>query len=357
MRDALSIFDQMASFTENNITYDSVIKILNVLDYEYYFKMTDLFLKGDTSESLLLFNEILYNGFDPQYFISGLAEHIRNLMLCKDTKTTALLEVSDNVAKKYELQAKQCTVNFLYQASNIINETDVQYKTSYNKRFHVELMLYKLCYINQQTPIKNADDKVKVANNVTQEKKNDNLTNVTNEPEPIKYNKEEPVLNKEVKKKEINQQKLLPSGLSIKENVIASEKADNKTKIEQIGTEPFTKQQAEKIWKNYVNLHLTDIRLKNIYLSNNDLAQWEETTLKLYVLNKSQEQIIKKLYDEMLHFFKVNLNNRNVKIEIILKDDEVKLNTPYTDKEKYDYFEKKYPLLNVIKNELNLDFM
>ena len=357
MRDALSIFDQMASFTENNITYDSVIKILNVLDYEYYFKMTDLFLKGDTSESLLLFNEILYNGFDPQYFISGLAEHIRNLMLCKDTKTTALLEVSDNVAKKYELQAKQCTVNFLYQALNIINETDVQYKTSYNKRFLVELMLYKLCYINQQTPIKNTDDKVKVANNVTQEKKNDNLTNVTNEPEPIKYNKEEPVLNKEVKKKEINQQKLLPSGLSIKENVIASEKADNKTKIEQIGTEPFTKQQAEKIWKNYVNLHLTDIRLKNIYLSNNDLAQWEETTLKLYVLNKSQEQIIKKLYDEMLHFFKVNLNNRNVKIEIILKDDEVKLNTPYTDKEKYDYFEKKYPLLNVIKNELNLDFM
>ncbi|HNV96635.1 MAG TPA: DNA polymerase III subunit gamma/tau, partial [Bacteroidales bacterium] len=147
MRDALSIFDQMASFCENELSYEKVIKNLNVLDYDYYFKLTHAFLNGNAPETLVIFNEILFNGFDAQYFIIGLSEHFRNLMLCKDPQTIPLLEVSDSVAARYKQQAGQCTNQFLFQALNIANDIEQQYRTSYNKRFLVELMLYKLSNI------------------------------------------------------------------------------------------------------------------------------------------------------------------------------------------------------------------
>ncbi len=152
MRDALSIFDQMASFCENNLTYDKVIKNLNVLDYEYYFKLTDAFLNNRAHDAILIYNEILFNGFDSQYFIIGLSEHFRNLLLCKDSKTIQLLEVSETIAQKYQQQAQKCSPLFLYKALEITNEMEQQYRASYNKRFLVELMLYKLSSIIQSKP-------------------------------------------------------------------------------------------------------------------------------------------------------------------------------------------------------------
>jgi DNA polymerase-3 subunit gamma/tau len=115
MRDALSIFDQMASFCENELSYEKVIKNLNVLDYDYYFKLTHAFLNGNAPETLVIFNEILFNGFDAQYFIIGLSEHFRNLMLCKDPQTIPLLEVSDSVAARYKQQADNAPISFYFK--------------------------------------------------------------------------------------------------------------------------------------------------------------------------------------------------------------------------------------------------
>ncbi len=145
MRDALSIFDQLVSYCGSEITYERAIEILNVLDAEYYFKVVRSALQCNVSEVLLLFNEILVKGFDAQNFIVGLGSHLRNVLVSKDAATTKLLEVSDSVRQGYEEQARSCSVNFLFKALDIINDCDVAYRTSKNKRLTVELALIKIC--------------------------------------------------------------------------------------------------------------------------------------------------------------------------------------------------------------------
>jgi len=144
LRDALSIFDQIVNYCDDNITYDAVIKNLNILDYDYYFSITDHLLKNEIHKSLLTFDEILNNGFDGHNFINGLGNHLRNLLVSKDPITLKLLEVSDNVKAKYNEQSKLASPKFLVDGLKIIGETDVQYKSSKNQRLHVELALMKL---------------------------------------------------------------------------------------------------------------------------------------------------------------------------------------------------------------------
>ncbi|MCB0507440.1 MAG: DNA polymerase III subunit gamma/tau [Chitinophagales bacterium] len=150
LRDALSLFDKIVSFAGKNITYQDVIGNLNILDYEYYFKITDFFMVEDASSVLNAFNEIINNGFDGEMFLLGLAEHFRNLLISKDEKTVALLEVADDVKERYHKQATLVNETFLLNALNIINQCDIDYKTSKNKRLHVELALLKICFLNTQ---------------------------------------------------------------------------------------------------------------------------------------------------------------------------------------------------------------
>lgn len=148
MRDALSIFDQIVSFSGRNITYKDVISNLNVLDYDYYFRCVDLFLKNDISGSLLLFNEILDHGFDGHHFITGLSSHFRDVMVCKDPVTIQLLEVGGEIKEKYKVQAARCESDFLIGALQIANECDLQYKASQNKRLLVELAVIKIAQLS-----------------------------------------------------------------------------------------------------------------------------------------------------------------------------------------------------------------
>lgn len=145
MRDALSMFDQIVSFSGNNITYQNVIDNLNILDYDYYFKVTDAILKRDISSCLLAFNEILEHGFDGHHFINGLAEHFRNLLVCQDEATIKLMEAGEKIKEKYLQQTKIANVNQLVSALEITSKSDVQYKSSKNQRLLVEVMLMQLC--------------------------------------------------------------------------------------------------------------------------------------------------------------------------------------------------------------------
>lgn len=150
MRDALSIFDQVVSFTGGHITYKSVIENLNVLDYEYYFKLTGFFLENKISDALLLLNDVLNKGFDGSHFITGLSSHLRDLLVSKEPATLPLLEVGASIRERYQAQAQQCPLPFLYRAMKLCNDCDLNYRASKNKRLLVELTLIQVAQLTAE---------------------------------------------------------------------------------------------------------------------------------------------------------------------------------------------------------------
>lgn len=185
LRDALSIFDQMVSFSGNNITYKDVIANLNVLDYEYYFGMVENILANDIKSILLLLNEVINKGFDPQNFIQGMANHLRNLLLGKDQRVVDLMEVSSQLKARYTKQAERCSTEFLLKSLDIANECDINFRSANNKRLHLEVALMKMVS-------KVESEKPKVENKVVNNPvspvnpvKNDNLNQVKQDVSPV----------------------------------------------------------------------------------------------------------------------------------------------------------------------------
>ncbi len=156
LRDALSIFDQIVTFSGNTITYQNVIDNLNILDYDYYFRIVDYALKEDIPGSMLLLNDIIEHGFDPHNFIVGLADHFRNLLVCKDVRTAGLLEVGESTQERYVAQSKELDGSFIVRALGVLSQADVEYKASKNQRLLVEMALMQLCSIKAEQEKKNA---------------------------------------------------------------------------------------------------------------------------------------------------------------------------------------------------------
>ena len=152
MRDALSIFDQIVSFTGGTLSYQAVIDNLNVLDYEYYFRVTDAFLNNNISQALLILNDIIGKGFDPQHFITGLSSHLREVMVSKDPVTLSLIEAAPDVVQRYQQQGARCSDAFLYRALEISNECDLNYRASRNKRLLVEIALIRIAQLTAPAP-------------------------------------------------------------------------------------------------------------------------------------------------------------------------------------------------------------
>jgi len=147
LRDALSMFDRLVSYSGKNLTYNDVLQNLNVLDFDYFFKITDCLLEQDISETLTIFDKILRSGFEGDDFMLGLGEHIRNLLVCKDPRSVKLLEVNGDLKEKYAMQSGLAPLYFILNSLKIINDCDISYKTAKNKRLTVELALTKMCYI------------------------------------------------------------------------------------------------------------------------------------------------------------------------------------------------------------------
>lgn len=158
LRDACSIFDQMVAFTGNHLTYKQIVENLNVLDYDYYFKITEAFLEQKLPEVLLTFDDILKKGFDGQNFMLGVGEHFRNLMVSKDPQTTSLLEVSDSLKQRYAEQASKCSLTFLLKGLSLISKTDVNYKSAKNQRLLVEMALMQISYLTASTDAEKKND-------------------------------------------------------------------------------------------------------------------------------------------------------------------------------------------------------
>ncbi len=187
LRDALSIFDRIVSASGKKLTYADVIENLNILDYDYFFRVTDAMLTEDVTKLLLIFDDILRKGFDAELFINGLAEHLRNLLVCKDAHTLALLEAGEALRERYRVQANLSPNSFIITALNLCNECDINFKAARNKRLHTEMALIKMAYISRSVDLLAMTKGIQNGTIAIAEKKNTPNTEVKPSATPPQY--------------------------------------------------------------------------------------------------------------------------------------------------------------------------
>ena len=290
MRDALSIFDQVAASSMGNITYRSTIENLNVLDYEYYFRLTDAIVGGDVSSALLTYHEIREHGFDSQFFINGLADHFRNLLVALNPATLPLLEVASEVVSRYQTQAATTPVRFLYAAMDLCNQCDLNYRTASNKQFLVELTLIKLCQL---------------------------LSAPTPTPTPGGGLKKVSATSQPASASAPSQAATAAVGgipvISIRNiNKPVAEVHSQPVKPAERRNMPFTSEQVRTAWAEYINEHPNEVFLINSMRSS--LPVIDGTNLSVPVDNIAQQESIGSHMDELLGFFRDRLQNDMITI-------------------------------------------
>ncbi len=362
MRDALSFFDQIVSFTGKNITYKDAIENLNILDYDYYFKIVDYFLENNLSEAFLTFNEILDNGFDGHHFISGLSTHLRDILVCKNPETIQLIEVGESIKKKYLEQSQKCDVRFLLHAIDISNKCDLAYRDSKNKRLQVELALMKLCNITnvqqqvvQQPVVQEQAAPVKpVVKNVVEEKKEVVAQNiVTEEKKEIK--KEEKAVEKPVVKSNI---KPLGSGISLKKplKVEKSKAEETKQSTSNFGTAQITDEQAQNAWQELLTKVKSSPRLYGVLKGTAPVLK-ENNVLEVPIVGQVKRDGLETMKGKFLDNLRFILKTKNIELKFVLIDEVIGVTRkPYTDREKYTYLQGKNENLDKFKDTFGLDF-
>jgi len=389
LRDALSMFDQIASYANKNITYKAVIDNLNILDYDYFFKLTSYLTAAEVSQTLLLFDEILNNGFDGNNFINGLASHFRNLLVGKDASTIKLLEVSENIKQKYLDQCRQTELSFLLTALNLANTCDLNYKNSKNQRLQVELALIKMCHIRSvvnlaQQPLSPNN----TATDVDQDKKKTNV--VTGQAETPKPKTESentvqavapaiksaalPNILAEEKPKETPRVGPPPSATSIsinipKPNVISTlipslndldrvaQEDDDKgpKKVTGEAREPFSYDRLLEVWNAFTQKMKAADKI-NLFTILNNFAPTllNPELIEISVESKTQEHLVQQESVELLNFLRNELSNFGVEVTYKLVERKIE-NRLYGNREKYDYLVNKNPKLDELRKRFNLD--
>lgn len=350
LRDALSIFDQMVSFSGKQITYKDVIDNLNVLDYEYFFRITDSMLAGDTSTTLLIINEIIDNGFDGQHFIIGLGKHLRSLLVAKDQATIELMEVSKSLAERYREQATQCDPQFLLKALGINNQCDINYRQSNNKRLHLEIALLQICALNQQNEAGEKSSVVLAApsrksNPVPAPEKKTTDARVTY-TETEEYGKTEKAEVREVspplKKK---------PAFSINE-VLNKKEKESPVEEPQKDT-PFTQESLEECWKAFIAFYKEKAPSFTTALATYEPEKGEGFEIQF----KTDNGLIiedKLNMNALLDYLKESLDNTLITLKPQLTEKPKSLGA-YTDREKFDQMAEKKPILRELKKQLNLE--
>ncbi|MCD4730910.1 MAG: DNA polymerase III subunit gamma/tau [Bacteroidales bacterium] len=347
LRDALSIFDQIVSFGGKNITYKNVIENLNVLDYDYYFKIVESIVQSDIKETLLLINEIIDNGFDGQHFIIGFGEHLRNLLVCKDPETLKLLEVGGNIKGKYQEQSGNTSVEFLFKALEINNKCDIDYKSSNNKNLHLELALMQMCMIEQEPfTIKSTKSSKYIEKTHTSYK-------TVAKPSEAKVKEPAPKLVQE--KKIVAKNGNLPGTISINNSKPSEEKEKNE-QPEDLTNKPandFTQEQLDNIWHFVAEKYKRD---KNRYITftKHKPRKGHNHKIEFTVDTKIQKKEIEDRFIEFIPMIKENLNNFHIQIDINVTKIESN-QKPYTPQEKFNKMAEKNPALKKLKDQLGLE--
>lgn len=367
MRDALSIFDQLVAFSGKEITYERTIEVLNVLDSDYYFNLVDYALKHNVSAALLLFNEVLNHGFDAAQFVVGFAQHLRDVLVSKDSQTVKLLETSDSIRQRYAEQAKTCSPIWLFQALEILNTCDINYRTARNKRLTVELGLVKLCQLgvdntiakkttNPATVVKPVVKKEETpaptpapaptsipTKQVVQDKKEDNVLK-------IEGGKMENVKALHIPKIDLNfgmkpndSQKSVPT--------LNPVSTPPPTKTEEQNS-PFTNDQLIDAWVGQADMCADNMRLKSL-IENYIPRKINETTVELFMPNPWQLETMRKALPNIQRKLKQALNNDKIEIRLALEQYEQE-NMAFTAEERYRLMVKSNPMLMQLKEKLNL---
>ena len=350
MRDALSFFDQVVSFAGNKLTYKAAIDNLNVLDYDYYFKLTDFFLNEKIADALLTFDEILDNGFDAQHFVTGIGSHFRDLMVCRNPETVKLLEVGAGIKEKYLEQAKKCSIDFLYLGLNIVAKCDVEYKSSSSKRLHVELALIELCYIitNQK---KKSEELIKPVS-----EKSETVKNVqVNQNTSVEINPQVAV-----RKTSLARGSAMPSLRDAIEGKIPEQKEEIKAKL--VDFEPVDVDANESFTivqiQSAIKLFAEKIKDAKPRVSNGLISpsiQISGNKIYFFLPNLTLKDEIGLIYSELSGYVKSQI--KNAKIELILEVKATEIQKPiFSQGEKLAYLIEKNAALQELKDVFKLDF-
>ncbi|WP_167609359.1 DNA polymerase III subunit gamma/tau [Maribellus sediminis] len=364
MRDALSIFDQIVSFSGKKITYQDVITNLNVLDYDYHFRLVDEFLKNNVTEVLIIFNDILNHGFDGHHFITGLSSHLRDILVCKDAVTVQLLEVGGDIKERYKTQAAACNSDFLLDAMQIANDCDLNYKTSQNKRLLIELALIRIAQLTLKKKIADTEDdilepiftgqdipeekiaqKPAVAKPVVQKA-------VVQEPEVAKPKPQRRVLKRGSQSMGTPSIKRAMRG-EFEDNTQLSAKEQHELYSKEGEVEPFTSDQLKEKWDLFLT-RLEDGSNMKVTLANVPKIE-ENFSLLLEIDNRIQDELIANIRPELVSFLRKELRNSKINLKTLITE-VVREKVIYSDIERYQALAVKNPNLAYLKQTLNLDF-
>jgi DNA polymerase-3 subunit gamma/tau len=351
MRDALSIFDQLVSFCGNNITYQGVIDNLNVLDYEYYFKLVDGILKNEVSQSLLIFNEILNKGFDGHHFISGLSSHLRDVLVSKDPLTISLLEVGAGIGERYQKQAQLCPIDFLFKALRICNDCDIDYRQSKNKRLLVELALIRLCQLTDEKKKSIIDDEehIPIQSIAVGNTESPPTSSTTTVSQPIT------AVHKPAASTPVYTPR--PGSISISAPAMVSEPlASYVSKVEEqpkLTNKAFSIDELEKAWKQFANTIPEQGRITSFILSNAPQLI-SETDFEITVSNSLQQKEIARLQPDILSFLHVQLQNNSIKMTLKIME-ETEIQRASTPEDRYKLLMDQNSALKTLRDGLNLE--
>ena len=364
LRDSLSMFDRLVDSTNLTLTYKSVIENLNILDHDYYLKITNQIISNDISNVMLTFNEILMNGFDAHQFIMGLASHFRDLLVSKDPQTIVLLDKGEELKTKYLEQSANCDLSFLIKALRMCNKCDVEYRASKNQRLLVELTLLKMSTIGQlDSEKKNEIQQIaipkKKIENKTEESSEMNTPKIEDKKDEVKVVSEDITINKEEKLEgkskdsEPPKKKIRKNRISLTE-MMEDKKEDKIDLISSKRSESFSLEKMQEVWSSFTNKIKEDGKT-NLFvtLSSFDPIIIAETVI-IKISNDTQEKIIEENKLELMEYLRNNLENDKIEIKLEYTE-EIKSNIPYTAKDKFEKMKEENPSLNILQQKLGLD--
>lgn len=387
LRDALSIFDQMVSFSGKNITYKDVIENLNVLDYDYYFKIVDDILQGNTTDILLLLNDIISKGFEPQHFIGGLGNHLRSLLVSKDVATVQLLEVSEQLRQRYIQQAAVCQMPFLLRALDINNQCDINYRSANNKRLHLEIALLKMCSLcsqalNMPEPTNNAKPAMNpsqpqarpaaqpqaqpsvqpqpVQQPIQQRQYTQQPTAAQQpvqqaQPAPQPTTTPQPTAAPQTQNQQPTPTATRPRGVRSSISILgAMEHAAQKEEgPEETWDNPFTQAQLETVWADFVEKH------RNVSPSfAASIGKYKPTLGANFEIHFPVDNLLFERETESMAALKTHLKNtlHNNQYKLIPEVQEKPAEIDaYTDKDKFEKMAQANPMLRMMQAELKLE--
>ncbi len=368
MRDALSIFDRVVSFSGKNLTRQAVTENLNVLDYETYFTSTDFIIENKIPELLIQFNEILANGFDGHHYIAGLASHFRDLLVCQNQETIQLLDVGDDTKEKYLLQSKKASQAFLLQGIELANDCDLKYKTSKNQRLLVELCLMQLASITFDGEKKNSKNYIIPASyfkkkgitpipvTVPKGRENTNsaaiITSQTQKKQDVAKPEDKP------KTSLTSALKNRTSGLSLKS--IKAKKAHQIKQMdvvideEDLPTDDFSEDQLIKAWSTFVKSIEKRGQYNLASILSIDTPKVQGTTIHLEFPNATNKVEVERQQHDLLMFIRKELNNYDIHLSITVNET-LEKKYAYTTMEKFEKLKEKNPLIDTLRKTFDLD--